>query len=214
MKLQSHRCLWKRFFLWSLNISLFQYASAMQPDHPRYVIDRPAYNLPDFDRAFDRKSRQFPVGEKVKKVFRYRTRHSYTAQSTLAASLPASYPGLHLWQPQCCDQTLAVPCSHGSIQTLDPSYGLFKQQNAAFQRVSPVCMCQMFCAETEGFVTAAPARAELAAQVQSQRQLAVWCHQRGQRRHHSGSPRSVSALLQSNASCWLQYETCVCMCVC
>ncbi|XP_060930091.1 solute carrier family 26 member 9-like [Limanda limanda] len=42
----------------------------MHVDRPRYVIDRPAYNLPDFDREFDKKSRQFPVGEKVKKLFR------------------------------------------------------------------------------------------------------------------------------------------------
>nr|XP_020473455.1 solute carrier family 26 member 9 [Monopterus albus] len=42
----------------------------MEPDRPRYVIDRPAYNLPDFDREFDKKSRQFLVGEKVKKLFR------------------------------------------------------------------------------------------------------------------------------------------------
>ncbi|KAG7520189.1 solute carrier family 26 member 9 [Solea senegalensis] len=42
----------------------------MHQDSPRYVVDRPAYNLPDFDREFDRKSRQFPVGEKVKKLFR------------------------------------------------------------------------------------------------------------------------------------------------
>ncbi|XP_041800878.1 solute carrier family 26 member 9-like [Chelmon rostratus] len=42
----------------------------MHPDRPRYATDRPAYNLPDFDREFDKKSRQFPVGEKVKKVFR------------------------------------------------------------------------------------------------------------------------------------------------
>lgn len=45
----------------------------MQQESPRYVIDRPAYNLPDFDREFDKKSRQFPVGEKVKKLFRYWT---------------------------------------------------------------------------------------------------------------------------------------------
>lgn len=45
----------------------------MQQENPRYVIDRPAYNLPDFDREFDKKSRQFPVGEKVKKLFRYQT---------------------------------------------------------------------------------------------------------------------------------------------
>ncbi|XP_055366342.1 solute carrier family 26 member 9-like isoform X2 [Betta splendens] len=42
----------------------------MQQDRPRYVIDRPAYNLQDFDAEFDKKSRQFPVGEKVKKHFR------------------------------------------------------------------------------------------------------------------------------------------------
>ncbi|XP_054464699.1 solute carrier family 26 member 9-like [Anoplopoma fimbria] len=42
----------------------------MHRDRPRYVIDRPAYNLPDFDREFDKKSRQFPVGEKVRKLFR------------------------------------------------------------------------------------------------------------------------------------------------
>ncbi|XP_044208159.1 solute carrier family 26 member 9-like [Thunnus albacares] len=42
----------------------------MHQDRPRYVIDRPAYNLPDFNKEFDKKSRQFPVGEKVKKLFR------------------------------------------------------------------------------------------------------------------------------------------------
>uniref|UniRef100_A0AAQ5YAD2 STAS domain-containing protein n=1 Tax=Amphiprion ocellaris TaxID=80972 RepID=A0AAQ5YAD2_AMPOC len=43
---------------------------AMQQERPRYVINRPAYNLPEFDSEFDKKSRQFPVGEKVKKLFR------------------------------------------------------------------------------------------------------------------------------------------------
>ncbi|KAK5864173.1 hypothetical protein PBY51_001134 [Eleginops maclovinus] len=42
----------------------------MHGDRPRYVIDRPAFNLPDFDREFDKKGRQFPIGEKVKKLFR------------------------------------------------------------------------------------------------------------------------------------------------
>ncbi|XP_034552105.1 solute carrier family 26 member 9-like [Notolabrus celidotus] len=42
----------------------------MPENRPRYVIDRPAYNLPDFDREFDKKTRQFPVGERVKKHFR------------------------------------------------------------------------------------------------------------------------------------------------
>ncbi|KAJ3586559.1 hypothetical protein NHX12_012956 [Muraenolepis orangiensis] len=42
----------------------------MDQDTPRYVIDRPAYNVADFNRDFDKKDRQFPVGEKIKKVFR------------------------------------------------------------------------------------------------------------------------------------------------
>ncbi|XP_068598912.1 solute carrier family 26 member 9-like [Brachionichthys hirsutus] len=42
----------------------------MHPHRPRYVIDRAAYNLPEFDKEFDKKARQFPVGEKVKKLFR------------------------------------------------------------------------------------------------------------------------------------------------
>ncbi|CAL8367041.1 unnamed protein product [Lota lota] len=42
----------------------------MEQDKPRYVIDRPAYNIADFDRDFDKKDRQFPVAEKVKKLFR------------------------------------------------------------------------------------------------------------------------------------------------
>uniref|UniRef100_A0A3Q3WVY3 SLC26A/SulP transporter domain-containing protein n=1 Tax=Mola mola TaxID=94237 RepID=A0A3Q3WVY3_MOLML len=48
----------------------------MHPDRPRYVIDRPVYNLPDLHREFDRRSRQFPVGERVKKLFRYNIKTS------------------------------------------------------------------------------------------------------------------------------------------
>ncbi|KAF1390078.1 hypothetical protein PFLUV_G00054390 [Perca fluviatilis] len=55
----------------------------MHRDRPRYVIDRPAYNLTDFDREFDKKSRQFPVGEKVKKLFRYRIAISPHSQHEL-----------------------------------------------------------------------------------------------------------------------------------
>lgn len=44
----------------------------MQQDRPRYVVDRPTYNLPEFDKVYEKKSREFPVGEKVKKHFRYR----------------------------------------------------------------------------------------------------------------------------------------------
>ncbi|XP_021421778.2 solute carrier family 26 member 9 [Oncorhynchus mykiss] len=42
----------------------------MQQERPRYVINRPAYSLPDFDGEFDKKKRAFPIGEKVKKCFR------------------------------------------------------------------------------------------------------------------------------------------------
>uniref|UniRef100_A0A8C4ZA64 STAS domain-containing protein n=1 Tax=Gadus morhua TaxID=8049 RepID=A0A8C4ZA64_GADMO len=42
----------------------------MEQDRSRYVVDRPTYNIADFDRDFDKKDRQFPVGEKVKKLFR------------------------------------------------------------------------------------------------------------------------------------------------
>ena len=47
-------------------------ATAMEQDRSRYVVDRPTYNIADFDRDFDKKDRQFPVGEKVKKLFRYK----------------------------------------------------------------------------------------------------------------------------------------------
>ncbi|KAM6982607.1 solute carrier family 26 member 9-like isoform 2-T2 [Tautogolabrus adspersus] len=42
----------------------------MTENRPRYVIDRPAYNLADFDGEFDKKSRQLPIGERLKKPFR------------------------------------------------------------------------------------------------------------------------------------------------
>lgn len=58
--------------LFIMTVCCVFFAVAMQQDRPRYVIDRPAYNLQDFDTEFDKKSRQFPVGEKVKKCFRYR----------------------------------------------------------------------------------------------------------------------------------------------
>ncbi|XP_066528454.1 solute carrier family 26 member 9-like [Hoplias malabaricus] len=42
----------------------------MQSVHPRYNVNRPAYSLPEFDEEFERKRRSFPLGDKVKKVFR------------------------------------------------------------------------------------------------------------------------------------------------
>ncbi|KAJ8016882.1 hypothetical protein DPEC_G00011960 [Dallia pectoralis] len=44
----------------------------MQQDRPLYVINRPAYSLPEFDGEFDKKKRTFPIGEKVKKCFRFK----------------------------------------------------------------------------------------------------------------------------------------------
>lgn len=52
---------------------MFQGSPAMQPNRPRYVIDRWTYTLPDFDTEFNRKTRQFPVGAKLSTLFRYRT---------------------------------------------------------------------------------------------------------------------------------------------
>ncbi|XP_072553254.1 solute carrier family 26 member 9-like [Salminus brasiliensis] len=42
----------------------------MNPVRPRYAINRPAYSQPDFDEEFVRKRRSFPLGDKVRKVFR------------------------------------------------------------------------------------------------------------------------------------------------
>ncbi|XP_033825853.1 solute carrier family 26 member 9-like isoform X2 [Periophthalmus magnuspinnatus] len=42
----------------------------MHQEQHRYVIDRAVYSLTEFDREFDKKSRQFPIEEKVKKFFR------------------------------------------------------------------------------------------------------------------------------------------------
>lgn len=55
----------------SSGLIVFQDNSAMHLDRPRYVIDRSAYTLPDFDREFDKKSRQFPFGEKLRSLCRY-----------------------------------------------------------------------------------------------------------------------------------------------
>ncbi|KAM6977571.1 solute carrier family 26 member 9-like [Aplochiton taeniatus] len=43
---------------------------AMAQDPPCYRVNRQTYNLPEFDGEFDKKKRTFPLGEKVKKLFR------------------------------------------------------------------------------------------------------------------------------------------------
>ncbi|NXX75891.1 S26A9 protein, partial [Urocolius indicus] len=42
----------------------------MSHARPRYVIDRPAYSVSLFDEEFEKKSRSYPVGEKLKNLFR------------------------------------------------------------------------------------------------------------------------------------------------
>lgn len=85
---------------------MFHYSVAMQMDRPRFAIDRPAYNLPDFDREFDKKSRQFPVREKVKKLFRYRITASPQSRHELHV-----FPShkLYLWRALCRDQIVESP---------------------------------------------------------------------------------------------------------
>ena len=247
------------------------YSSAMHVDRPRYVIDRPVYNLPDFDREFDKKSRQFPVGEKVKKLFRYGItmspgHHTVTGNHTSPGIHPVGLtylcrfqtwghflqitktslevsdavflanlaylksttangfligllhdkPKTHQWLMKRLRSAVFkhAPASSSGFPTSDrivvmkqwsalqlwlhtKSIQAFHRSNKktrASQRVPPVCFCQMLPVEAEEPVVPAPARPELAAQVQSKRQPAVWCHQRGQRRHHPGSPRSVNPL--------------------
>ncbi|KAM9445218.1 solute carrier family 26 member 9-like isoform 1-T1 [Clarias gariepinus] len=42
----------------------------MHQVRPRYAIDRTAYCQPDFDEEFNRKRRNYPLGDKLKKIFR------------------------------------------------------------------------------------------------------------------------------------------------
>ncbi|NWW93629.1 S26A9 protein, partial [Rhynochetos jubatus] len=42
----------------------------MNHARPRYVIERPAYSLSLFDEEFEKKNRTYPVGEKLKNLFR------------------------------------------------------------------------------------------------------------------------------------------------
>ncbi|NXT45791.1 S26A9 protein, partial [Pluvianellus socialis] len=42
----------------------------MNHTRPRYVIERPAYSVSLFDEEFEKKSRSYPIGEKLKNLFR------------------------------------------------------------------------------------------------------------------------------------------------
>ncbi|NXN25448.1 S26A9 protein, partial [Nycticryphes semicollaris] len=45
----------------------------MNHARPRYVIERPAYSVSLFDEEFEKKSRSYPIGEKLKNLFRCST---------------------------------------------------------------------------------------------------------------------------------------------
>lgn len=62
------------FSLWFYSISFWGKGfskARMNEARPRYVINRPAYSINDFDEEFERKSRSYPLGEKIKNLFRY-----------------------------------------------------------------------------------------------------------------------------------------------
>ena len=58
----------------------------MEQDGPRYVVDRPTYNIADFDKDFDKKDRQFPVGERVTRLFRYKILYMDTYKNYLEST--------------------------------------------------------------------------------------------------------------------------------
>ncbi|NXC19316.1 S26A9 protein, partial [Corythaeola cristata] len=45
----------------------------MNRARPRYVVERPAYSVSLFDEEFEKKSRSYPIGEKLKNLFRCST---------------------------------------------------------------------------------------------------------------------------------------------
>lgn len=54
------------FFFWEKNLN----DPEMSHARPRYVIERPAYSVSLFDEEFEKKSRSYPVGEKLRNLFR------------------------------------------------------------------------------------------------------------------------------------------------
>lgn len=42
----------------------------MSQARPRYAIERPAYSVSLFDEEFEKKTRTYPVGEKLRNLFR------------------------------------------------------------------------------------------------------------------------------------------------
>nr|XP_056723703.1 solute carrier family 26 member 9 [Euleptes europaea] len=79
----------------------------MNEPRPRYVINRPAYSINDFDEEFERKSRSYPLGEKIKNLFR-------CSPSRLKLIMYSLFPIL-LWLPKYKIKDYIVPDVLGGI---------------------------------------------------------------------------------------------------
>ncbi|KAH0618888.1 hypothetical protein JD844_018412 [Phrynosoma platyrhinos] len=74
---------------------------------PRYVINRPAYSSEYFDEEFERKSRSYPLGQKIKNLFR-------CSPSRLKLILYSLFPIL-VWLPKYKIKDYIVPDVLGGI---------------------------------------------------------------------------------------------------
>ncbi|KAG8132064.1 hypothetical protein E2320_009947 [Naja naja] len=74
---------------------------------PRYIINRPAYSSNYFDEEFDRKSRSYPLGEKIKSLFR-------CSPSRLKLILYSLFPIL-VWLPKYKIRDYIVPDVLGGV---------------------------------------------------------------------------------------------------
>lgn len=70
----------------------------MHRDCPRYSVDRPAYSQQDFDEEFNRKRRNYPLGEKVRKFFRYVTKAELFVEVKFDSSYASSLNSLNYMQ--------------------------------------------------------------------------------------------------------------------
>ncbi|KAM6457053.1 solute carrier family 26 member 9 isoform 1-T3 [Liasis olivaceus] len=79
----------------------------MNETRPRYIINRPAYSSNYFDEEFDRKSRSYPLGEKIKNLFR-------CSSSRLKLILYSLFPIL-VWLPKYKIKDYIVPDVLGGV---------------------------------------------------------------------------------------------------
>ncbi|XP_053104507.1 solute carrier family 26 member 9 [Hemicordylus capensis] len=79
----------------------------MNEARPRYVINRPAYSINFFDDEFERKSRSYPLGEKIKNLFR-------CSPSRLKLILYSLFPIL-VWLPKYKIKDYIVPDVLGGV---------------------------------------------------------------------------------------------------